>query len=116
MTRRPLTRAARRRIWDAAKGICHLCGLPIGFKPWEADHVKPLWLNGEDSEANMAPACKPCHLHKSVGDRPIKAKSDRIRNRHLGIKKPKGRPLAGTRASGIRIRMGAGGQRRIERW
>lgn len=92
MKRRGLSRLARVRIWDAAGGVCHLCGIKIHAErgeTWDADHIKPLWLGGGDTEANMAPAHKSCHREKTSTDAPVKAKSDRQRAKHLGIKKTK---------------------------
>ena len=87
MKRRSLSSLARVRIFDAAAGLCHLCGqeITIGQK-WEAEHCKPLWLGGADDESNMAPAHVHCHAVKSAGEKTIKAKGDSIRARHLGIK------------------------------
>ena len=87
MRRRPLSRLARVRIFDGTEGRCHLCGLTIVVgERWEVEHCKPLWLGGADDESNMAPAHVHCHAAKSAGEKTIKAKGDRIRARHLGIK------------------------------
>lgn len=87
MTRMKLSKIKRVKIFDAGRGICHLCGLPIqAGQKWEADHVKPLWCGGEDHESNMAPAHVKCHSDKSKADAAPKAKTDRQRANHLGIK------------------------------
>lgn len=99
MKRRPLTRLARVRIFDAAQGICHCCGLKIHAERgevWDLEHVKPLWLGGADTEENLRPAHVSCHAMKSAGERTVKAKADRIRANHLGIRKSKS-PIRGWR-------------------
>lgn len=90
--RRPLTRLARRRIFDNAEGVCCLCGLPIHASRGDKiviEHLKPLWLGGADDETNMRPAHYRCAIAKTVGEAPVKAKSDRVRAKHLGIRKPR---------------------------
>lgn len=98
-SRRSLSRLQRTRIFDAAKGICHLCGVRIHAErgeKWEAEHVNPLWLGGSDDESNMRPAHVHCHKDKSRGEKKVKAKTDRVRARHLGIRKSK-HPMRGWR-------------------
>jgi 5-methylcytosine-specific restriction enzyme A len=92
--RRRLTRLQRTKIFDGAKGICCLCKLPIlasRGERWIVEHIVPLWLSGDDDESNMGPAHERCAIEKTVGEAPVKAKSDRVRARHLGIRKTKKR-------------------------
>lgn len=88
MTRKTLSRLARVKIFDREGGRCHLCGELIWGRPWQLDHRVPLWAGGEDTAENLFPAHVACHSVKSARDAPVKAKTDRIRAKHLGIKKP----------------------------
>jgi|KBSMisStandDraft_5_1062788.scaffolds.fasta_scaffold1149390_1 hypothetical protein len=115
MKRKSLSRLQRTKIFDAAHGICCLCGVPIRAGRGEVwvEHLKPLWLGGADDASNWGPAHRLCAIDKTAGEAPQKAKGDRARANYLGIRKrSRGRPLPGTRASGIRIRMNGN----IERW
>ena len=80
----------RLRVFEKYEGHCYLSGIKIrpGDK-WDIEHIKALSLGGEHRESNMAPALKEPHKVKTVKDRKLKAKIDRIRKRHLGIKKPR---------------------------
>lgn len=80
----------RLRIFERHNGVCHLSGRKIapGDK-WELEHIKALCNGGEHRESNMAPALSTAHKAKTADDRKEKAKTDRIRKRHLGIKKPR---------------------------
>lgn len=97
-----LTKAERVKIFDREKGICHLCGLRIKAEreKWQADHVKARWRNGGDKLGNYKPAHIRCHVAKSAAENTERAKADRNRAAHLGIKDaparpfPKGRSLA----------------------
>lgn len=114
MKRKPLTRLQRVKLFDDHKGKCCLCGLPIQASRGEkyiVEHIKPLWLGGADEISNMGPAHDRCAVEKTKGEAPIKAKSDRVRARHLGIKKST-RPIPGSKASGVRKRMNGN----VERW
>jgi 5-methylcytosine-specific restriction endonuclease McrA len=80
----------RARIFLRDDGVCHLSGRKIrpGEK-WELEHVVALCNGGEHRESNMAPALVEPHKIKTAADRRVKAKDDRVRKRHLGIKKPR---------------------------
>ena len=90
MKRKSISGLKRTRIFDTNNGDCCICHLPIkvGDK-WIIEHIKPLWLGGADDETNMFPAHERCAIAKTIGEAPIKAKSDRQRAKHLGIKKPR---------------------------
>lgn len=112
--RRKLTRLQRVRIFDANCGVCCICILDIDKvkDKWIVEHLKPLWLGGADDESNMAPAHERCAIEKTTKEAPIKAKGDRIRARHLGVKKSQSRPMPGTKASGWKHKIGGGWERR----
>lgn len=80
----------RLRIFERAGGVCHLSGRKIqpGEK-WELEHIKALCNGGEHRESNLAPALVEPHKVKTRADRKAKAKSDRIRKRNAGIRKPR---------------------------
>lgn len=61
------------------------------------EHVWAIALGGENRESNMAPALVEPHKTKTAQDRKTKARNDRIRKRHLGIRKPS--KMAGSRDS-----------------
>lgn len=88
----------RLRIFERHGGVCHLSGRKIrpGEK-WEVEHVLAISLGGENRESNMAPALVGPHKAKTASDRKQKAHNDRIRKRHLGIRKPS--KMAGSRDS-----------------
>lgn len=81
--------SVRLRVFSRYDGICYLSGRKIraGDK-WEIEHVLALSLGGEHRESNMAPALVAAHKIKTRTDRAIKAKNDRVRKRHLGLRKP----------------------------
>lgn len=103
----------RLRIFERAGGVCHISGRKIAAgESWEIEHIKALCNGGEHRESNMAPALTDPHKGKTAQDRREKAAIDRKRKRHLGIRKTKGRPMAGTKASGLRKRMDGTVERR----
>lgn len=85
----PVPPRVRARVFIRDGGICHLSGRKIrpGEK-WEVEHVVALCNGGEHRESNMAPALVEPHKVKTAADRRVKAKDDRVRKRHLGIRKP----------------------------
>ena len=112
MNRRRLTSLQRTRIFDAASGRCWLCGEKIMIgEAWDVEHRKPLWLGGEDEPTNLSPAHTKCHKSKTADEAPVRAKSDRIRARHVGARKQR-RPMIGSRASGWKRKMSGEWERR----
>jgi 5-methylcytosine-specific restriction protein A len=110
MTRRHISKAARARLYEAAGGLCCLCGfaIPAGAS-WIREHVLPLHLDGLDDETNWAPAHVACAATKTKREAQMRGKVRRLR---AGGRKRKGRPLAGTVASGLRKRMNGTVERR----
>lgn len=89
MSRGTLSRVATVRIFDAHGGICRICGLKIHAErgeQFQIDHEKPLWLGGADTEENMRPLHVDCHSRKTGEEAGTRSKTDRVREKHLGIK------------------------------
>jgi 5-methylcytosine-specific restriction protein A len=100
--RRKLSRLQRIGVFDRAGGVCCLCGIVIQAERGQRfiiEHIKPLWLGGADDETNMGPAHERCAIDKTAGEAPVKAKGDRIRAKHLGVKKRR-RTIPGRRFNG----------------
>ena len=88
------------------------CGAKL-FPPKLAyDHDNPDGLTGEPTLTNCRVVCLPCHKTKTAKDQADIARAKRREARHLGAAKRSSRPMAGTRASGIRKRMSG----QVERW
>jgi 5-methylcytosine-specific restriction endonuclease McrA len=80
----------RMRIFLAYDGRCYLTGrkiVPADY--WDLEHKVALCNGGEHAEFNLAPALRDAHKVKTSADVGEKAKIDRIRKRHMGIKKPR---------------------------
>lgn len=85
----------RDRVFLRAGGRCYLSGRKImpGDK-WELEHVKPLSMGGEHRERNLRPALVAAHREKTKAEAADRAKADRIRRKHLGLKEAKTRSLS----------------------
>lgn len=83
----PVPPRVRARVFIKHDGVCHISGREIrpGEK-WDLDHIVALANGGEHRESNLAPALVVPHRQKTAEDRRIKAKNDRTRKRHLGIR------------------------------
>jgi 5-methylcytosine-specific restriction endonuclease McrA len=102
----------RVRIFDRAKGICHITGRKIrAGEKWEIEHVTPLADGGEHRESNLAPALKWAHQEKTRAEATSRAKVRRIRKKHIGASTTK-RPMQGSRASGLKKLMNGKVERR----
>ena len=112
MKRRHISTTERVSIFQRTGGVCHLCSgrIQVG-EGWEVEHIIPLSMGGDDFGDNLAPAHVKCHRGKTKKDRGDLARAERREARHLGAKRTS-RPLPGSKASGIRIRM----NRNVEKW
>jgi 5-methylcytosine-specific restriction protein A len=101
------------RVFERHGGRCHISGRVIrAGEAWDCDHIIALCNGGEHREANLAPALSAPHKAKTAEDVAEKATVYRKRVKHLGIEARKGRPMPGSRASGLRKRMDGTVERR----
>lgn len=84
----PVPARVKLRILRKHDNRCYLTGREI--RPgdaWEVEHVKALFLGGENRETNLAPALADAHKRKTQAEMAVKAKTDRLAKKHMGIKK-----------------------------
>lgn len=76
----------RLRVFQAHGGKCWLSGRKImPGDLWDLDHKEALCNGGSHSEANLAPALRDKHREKTKADVALKAKTDRMAKKHLGL-------------------------------
>jgi 5-methylcytosine-specific restriction enzyme A len=111
--RRKLSKKDRLFIFALYGGRCCICGGTVDcLKPWVVEHVVPLSMGGLDVVLNMMPAHEACAKEKTRAEADPRAKADRRRAKHLGIKKQQKRPMPGTKASEWKKRMDGTVERR----
>lgn len=95
------TASQRLKIFNANDGRCHICTVKIwpGQK-WIVEHPKARGLQGSDDIREMKPAHEDCHKSKTAAEVAIMRKADRQGKAMRGLKRRKGPPMPGTRASG----------------
>lgn len=101
MTRRSLNTKRRLELFNAHRGICHICAgkIQVG-EAWEVEHIIPFAMGGEDGGDNLAPAHIKCHSVKTKEDVKNVAKAKRREAKHLGIKAERGPAIPGSKRSG----------------
>ena len=92
---------------------CENCGNVLRAGNIEYEHLDPDGLGGEPTLENCGVWCAvPCSSKKTrTEDNPRMAKADRILKKNFGLE-AKGRPMPGSKASGIRKRMNGTVERR----
>lgn len=110
--RQEFTAKTKLAAWDRCGGRCERCTAKIIGGP-EYDHIVPAAIGGSAELDNCAVLCRTCHsLKTSKTDVPQIAKSKRIRAKSANATRIKSRPMAGTKASGLRRRMDGTVERR----
>ncbi len=90
----PIPPRVRARVFERHGGICYLSKRKIRAGDlWDCDHIVALVNGGENRERNLAPALRDKHREKTKADVATKAKTARVRARHLGIKPKAKQPL-----------------------
>ena len=116
---------ARAGAGKPGEALCEAVGEVYGLEPGrrcnvplargvEFDHY-PLPAGDRDSDGldNCVACCPTCHRWKtSHYDVPVLAKGKRVSDGYLGIKRQAGRPIPGSKASGIRKKMDGTVERR----
>ena len=84
----------RLRIFDRAKGRCHISGRKIHpGEDWEVEHIVAMADGGENREGNLAPALTDPHKRKSAKEAKERAQARVTRKAHIGIKTPPKHPI-----------------------
>lgn len=97
----------RLRVLFTFKNRCAGCGAEIrGGVPWTCDHTIAVINGGQNRETNLRPICnKVCLRPKDRADVAEKSQVFHKRAAHFGLRRHKGRPMPGSRASGLKKRM-----------
>jgi hypothetical protein len=102
-----------RRLLRKQGGRCGSCTRLLKPGSVTREHVRPIWAGGENRENNIQLWCTvPCSSAKTVEEAPRRAKADRALSQHLGLKRRKGRPMPGTKASGWKRKLDGSWERR----
>lgn len=110
----------RLRVFQRANGLCGSCRRPIrGGETWTLEHVIALinWRITADKphgnrESNLGVTCCNCLAPKNAADVAIKSETYTMAKKHILPRKPKGRSMPGTKASGWKHKIGGGWERR----
>lgn len=124
MARKEFPKSVKREALLRADGLCEgtgpLYGLPEGVRcnlnlsyGVHFDHVVADGLGGKNDLENCIATCPKCNLFKAYKfDTPRIAEMKRQRDRNQGIKRRKGPPMPGSRASGFKRKMDGSIERR----
>lgn len=110
--RQEFTKRTKLDAFERAGGRCQSCSARLFVGKYEFHHDRECTFGGEATADNCRVLCVACHSAITRQRAAVIAKSNRVRERHLGIKRASSRPLPGSKASGIRKRMNGA----VERW
>lgn len=99
--------------FERAAGRCEVCTARLYAGKFHYDHIVPDAVGGSNDLSNCQVACIACHglkTHKT--DVPEIAKTKRVKAKRANATRIKSRPMAGTKASGLRKRMNGTVERR----
>jgi len=102
----PVPARVRLRVFIKFNGRCQICTRKIEpGERWVCDHKQAIINEGANNEDNLWPICDWCDKKtKTPADVAEKSITYRKRLKHHGLKKPKGRPIPGSKRSGLKRR------------
>lgn len=112
MSRAEFTKATKLLAFRNSGGRCQQCTARLGPGNTEYHHDKECTFGGSSDLANCIVLCRACHRIITSFQAALIAKSNRIRERHLGIKRKSSRPMPGSKASGRRKKFNGTVERR----
>lgn len=124
--RMEIPKSVKLLVWKRAGGEtqrgvrCEGCGLMLGKKLFHYDHDKPEWLQtaSKAERERITPkevkllGVECCHAPKTAREAGERAKDYAVIEKNARIRKPKGRPMPGTKASGLKKHMDGSVSRR----
>ncbi len=61
-----MSKSKRLKVFEKYKGHCAYCGVMLGVKKFDVDHIRPRHLGGGEEESNLNPSCRRCNLWKKT--------------------------------------------------
>lgn len=99
LMRSEFTKATKLDAWIRSNGHCEVCTAKLFPGHYDYHHAKECVFAGSNELSNCVVACDNCNGKITKERAPVIAKSNRVRNSHLGIKRS-GRTIPGRRFSG----------------
>jgi 5-methylcytosine-specific restriction enzyme A len=87
--RREFSNATKRRAWLRSGGQCEACTAKLSEGNVEYHHIKEDTFEGAATLENCSVLCRSCHRTVTNARAAVIAKSNRVRDRARGIKKPR---------------------------
>lgn len=98
--RREFTKAVKVAAYERSQGHCEACTARLEVGRFQYDHVLAAALGGPPTLDNCKVLCTNCHGGKTgLEDIPIIAKSNRVRNKHIGAATRKQRKIPGSKGT-----------------
>lgn len=89
MSRSEFSKATKLDAWRVSRGRCMKCTAKLLSGEGEYHHDKECTFGGDCTLENCILLCRACHSEITKKRAAVIAKSNRIRNRHIGIKRPR---------------------------
>ena len=87
MTRREFSKATKLAEWQSSGGLCRHCKAKLFPGNIEYHHRTECTFAGSAGLDNCVALCRACHSVVTSGRAAVIAKSNRVRNKHIGIRK-----------------------------
>ena len=106
--RREFPRKVKLIAFQRCHGKCEKCEVPLSVGHFIYDHIIAWELSRDSSVDNCQVVCSNCDAPKTAKDQTVIAKSNRVRDNHIGARNPSRHPLPGSRRSPFKMKIGGG--------
>jgi 5-methylcytosine-specific restriction enzyme A len=99
MKRKEFPKRVKLAAWERCHGHCEKCFAKLFPDRINYHHKLEDTMGGEPVLKNCQVLCVPCHSEITIKQAAVIAKSNRVRNRYLGIKPASKRAMLGSKDS-----------------
>lgn len=87
MSRKPIPKSVREKVYQKFNGHCAYCGCELAYKDMQVDHIKSVCGYGDNNNIdNLFPSCRMCNFYKGISDLEYFRKS--LETLHERLRKP----------------------------
>lgn len=98
--RKEFSKSVKVAAFERSKGLCECCTTRLEVGRFQYDHILAAALGGPPTLENCKVLCTNCHGRKTgLEDVPVIAKSNRVRNKHIGAAKRSRNVIPGSKRS-----------------
>jgi 5-methylcytosine-specific restriction endonuclease McrA len=100
--RREFSTKTKLKAFAACGGLCQRCSAKLSVGNIESHHDRECTMGGDRNPENCVALCKSCHAAITGTRAAVIAKSNRVRNKHIGAARRSRHPMPGSKDTNLK--------------